>query len=146
MFLVFGGGPIFSLIIMFFVMRMAARQCGWGAVLLGALAVPFAAVAFWTVWFPETQILTVPALVIACLLIACACASGHSYLPNRARRIVERQNRVAEWQWAENVVGTKPMLPRYNSVQEDWAAYAQRDAAKEAKLRMEPTFRSRRFT
>jgi hypothetical protein len=142
MFLLVGGGPLFAIIVMF----MLRRQYGWGAVLWGALAFFCATVAFYACWLLETRILAIWAVSFAAIAAAFAGLAGHSYLPNRARRIVERQNRADEWQWAENIVGTRPMPPRYNSAQEDWAAYAQRDAAKEAKLRIEPTFRSRRFT
>ena len=140
------GGPLVPLVFYIITLRLAGRRYGWVAVALVTLSMPFWLCAWYTLFFPEVRVLTAPSAFIGMRLAGTGLMFGYNYLPRRAERIAERRQREAEWQWAEETVRSEPPPPRCATVQEDWAAYAQRNAAREAprsaKRRIEPTFRT----
>ena len=134
------GGPLVLFVLCIFVARHLAHQFGWGAVVCGLLSVPFWAMAWFCVFFPEVQVLALLGTFVGVLLLGAALTLGHEYLPNRARRIAERQQRAVEWRAAEAIVQTESLEPSFTRAQMDWMAYGQRKATNGGKRRIEPTF------
>jgi hypothetical protein len=97
MFLLLGGGPLVTLVLVICVLRHVARQYGWLAVLMTAMAIPclmFAGLAL----MAEVLGFFVIGVALALLCITASIIFGHDYPPNAARRLYQRQivqNQVA---------------------------------------------------
>lgn len=132
------GGPLVFLVLLVFVMRAEAHRFGWAAVILCTLSVPFWASGIMLgIFSAEVGILAIPLLAIAVLLTGTGCTLGHNFLPRRAERIAEREQERARWQWAADKVRATPASPDEARRRKEWTAYAQREAAREAKWQAE---------
>lgn len=101
-------GIILAIYVGFFI--QAVRTYGWGATLAVLGAMPFFGVAFLCVVFPETESLGYVLAVIGAVLLVLGIVGICTNPIARARRIVRRQQRLAERRSAMEIIDKNQRL------------------------------------